>query len=192
MKNSKTLALVEGAAMIALATVLSLIKVYKLPWGGSITLLSMVPICLYSIKRGIGYGMAVSFVYSLVQLFLDLGEILGWGLTAGTLVACFALDYILAYSSLGVAGIFRKLGTGGWIAGVVAALLLRLAMHFLSGVLIWHSVGKVWGFDTSNQYLYSFLYNGSYMVPEIVFTTIAVVFLFKLPQTKKLLTVKED
>lgn len=64
-------------------------------------------------------------------------------------------------------------------------------MHFLSGVLIWHSVGKVWNFDTSNEYLYSLLYNGSYMVPEIVFTTIAVVFLFKLPQTKKLLSTND-
>lgn len=192
MKNSKTLALVEGAAMIALATVLSFIKVYKLPWGGSITLLSMVPICIYSIKRGIGYGLAVSFVYSLVMLFLDLGEVLSWGLTAGTLVACFALDYILAFTVLGTAGIFRKLGTGGWIAGVVLALVLRFSMHFLSGVLIWHSIGKVWKFDTTNEYLYSALYNGSYMLPEIVFTTIAVVFLFKLPQTKKLLTAKAD
>ena len=51
----------------------ALVKVYKLPWGGSITLLSMVPICLYSIKRGAAAGMAVSFVYSVVQLLLDLG-----------------------------------------------------------------------------------------------------------------------
>ena len=95
MKNSKTLALVEGAAMIALATVLSLIKVYKLPWGGSITLLSMVPICIFSIKRGIGYGMAVSFLYSLVQLFMDLGEILGWGLRQERLLPALHLTISL-------------------------------------------------------------------------------------------------
>jgi thiamine transporter len=190
MKNQKTLMLVEGAVMIALAAVLSLVKVYKLPWGGSITLLSMVPICLYSIKRGAAAGMAVSFVYSVVQLLLDLGEVLSWGLTAGTLVACFALDYILAYSVLGTAGIFRRFGTKGWIAGCVFALLLRLLMHFLSGVLIWHSVGKVWGFETSNEYLYSLLYNGSYMVPEMIFTTVAVVLLFRLTPIRKLLNSK--
>ena len=135
MKNQKTLMLVEGAVMIALAAVLSLVKVYKLPWGGSITLLSMVPICLYSIKRGAAAGMAVSFVYSVVQLLLDLGEVLSWGLTAGTLVACFALDYILAYSALGTAGIFRRFGTKGWIAGCVFALLLRLLITGLLRLL---------------------------------------------------------
>lgn len=191
MRNKKTLMLVEGAVMIALAAVLSLIKVYKLPWGGSITLLSMVPICVFSIKNGLVWGLGVSFIYSVVQLLLDLGEVLSWGLTAGTLIACFALDYILAYSMLGFAGLFRKKGTAGWIAGTVVAMLLRLLMHFLSGVLIWHSIGKVWDIDIKNEYLYSLVYNGSYMIPEIVFSVIAVVILYKLPQTKRLLTAKD-
>lgn len=176
--------------MIALAAVLSLIKVYKLPWGGSITLLSMMPICLFSIKRGFLAGMTVSFVYSVVQLLLDLGEVLSWGLTAGTLIACFAFDYILAYSMLGTAGAFRKFGTKGWIAGCVTALFLRFAMHYISGVFIWGSVGKIWGFNTDNKYLYSALYNGSYMVPEMVFTTIAVVLMFKLTPVQKLMNSK--
>ena len=176
--------------MIALAAVLSLVKVYKLPWGGSITLLSMVPICLFSIKRGFLAGMAVSFVYSVVQLLLDLGEVLSWGLTAGTLIACFALDYILAYTMLGTAGAFRKHGTKGWIIGCIMALSLRFLLHFFSGVFIWESVGEVWGFETSSKYVYSALYNGSYMLPELVFTTIAVVALFKLTPIKRLLVAK--
>ena len=187
MKNKKTLMLVEGAVMIALATVLSFVKVYKLPWGGSITLLSMTPICLYSIKRGFLAGMTVSFVYSIVQLLVDLGEVLSWGLTAGTLIACFALDYVLAYSMLGTAGLFRKAGTKGWIAGCVMALFLRFLMHFISGAFIWESVGEVWGFNTDNKYIYSALYNGSYMLTELVFTTIAVVLLFKLTPIQKIL-----
>lgn len=188
MRNQKTQMLVEGAIMIALAAVLSLIKVYKLPWGGSITLLSMVPICLFSIKRGFLAGMTVAFVYSVVQLLLDLGEVLSWGLTAGTLIACFAFDYILAYSMLGTAGAFRKAGTKGWIAGCVFALFLRFLMHFISGAWIWESVGEIWGFSTDNKYIYSALYNGSYMVPEMVFTTIGVVALFKLTPIRKMLT----
>ena len=188
MKQSKIRWLVEGSVMIALAAVLSLIKVYKLPWGGSITLLSMLPICVYSIKHGIKKGLAVSFVYALIQLFLDLGEVLSWGLTPGTLAACLLLDYLLAYSVIGFAGSFRKNGMAGWIGGTVAALMLRLSVHFASGVLIWKSAGKLWtGFDTSNTYVYSFLYNASYMVPEIIFTVIGAVALYKLPQTKKLL-----
>ena len=174
--------------MIALASVLSLIKVFKLPWGGSITLLSMLPICVYSIKHGIKKGMCVSFVYALVQMFLDLGEVLSWGLTAKTLIACLFLDYLLAYSVIGLAGIFRNKDMAGWIAGTITALMLRLAVHFLSGVVIWQSTGKLWdGFDTSNTYIYSLCYNACYMVPEIIFSVIGAVILFKLPQTKKLL-----
>jgi len=184
--------LVDGAVMIALATVLSLIKVFELPWGGSITLLSMLPICLFSIKYGIGKGLCISFLYALIQMFLSLAQVLSWGLTTGTLLACLFLDYLLAFTVIGFAGIFRNGGLAGWISGIVIALLLRLGSHFLSGVLIWHSIGKLWeGFDTTNQYLYSLMYNGAYMLPEIVFTVIGAVILLKLPQTRKLLTLPE-
>ena len=65
--SSKTRILVEGAAMVALATVLSFIRIFKLPWGGSITLLSMLPIVVFSIRRGVKAGLAASFVFSLIQ-----------------------------------------------------------------------------------------------------------------------------
>lgn len=180
--------LVEGAIMVALAFVLSMIRVYKLPWGGSITLLSMLPICLYSIKYGIGPGLGVSFVFSLTQFFQGIGDgLFGWGLTSGMLVACILLDYILAYTVVGLAGMFRKKGMVGWICGTIIALMLRLACHFGSGVIVWKSFGALWdGFSTDNTYLYSLLYNGSYMLPEIIFTTIGADILFSLPQTKKL------
>ena len=67
MKDNKTKILVEGAVMVALATVLSFIRVFKLPWGGSITLLSMLPIVLFSIRRGVKSGLTVSFVFALIQ-----------------------------------------------------------------------------------------------------------------------------
>ena len=188
MKNTKTRMLVEGAVMIALAAVLSFIKVYKLPWGGSITLLSMLPICVFSIKYGIAWGTFVSFVYALVQLFIDLAEVLSWGLTPVSLIACFALDYLLAYTVLGLAGMLRSQKLPGWILGTTLALMLRLGAHFLSGVLIWHSFGELWdGFSTENEFIYSILYNGSYMLPEIVFTVIGAVILYSVPQTRKLL-----
>ena len=180
--------MVEGSVMIALATVLSFIKVYKLPWGGSITLLSMLPICVYSIKHGLVKGLAVSFVYALLQMFISLGEVLSWGLTAGTLIACLFLDYLLAFTVIGLAGVFRNKGTVGAVAGTCFAVIMRLAVHFFSGVVIWHSIGKLWdGFETSNTFLYSLAYNGSYMLPEMIFTAIGAVVLFKLPQTKRLI-----
>lgn len=188
MKNKKLLVLIEGAVMVALATVLSYIRVYKLPWGGSITLLSMLPIVLFSIKRGVASGLCVSFVFSLVQFLQGVQDgLFGWGLTSGMLAACILFDYILAYSVLGTAGIFRKKGVVGWIVGIVFALALRLACHFTSGVVIWKSVGALWdGFTTDNFWIYSLLYNGSYMLPEIIFTTVAAVVMLKLPQVKKL------
>ena len=189
MKNTKTKILVEGAAMVALATVLSYIRVFKLPWGGSITLLSMLPIALFSIRRGLKTGFAVSFAFSLLQFFQGVSDgLFGWGLTPGMLIACILLDYIGAYTVLGIAGIFRKKGFLGWIGGTALAVALRFLFHFASGVIIWHSFGELWnGFSTDNTFLYSFLYNGCYMLPELIFTLVGAVALLSAPQTKRLL-----
>ena len=194
MKNSKVQVLVEGAVMVALAAVLSFIRVYRLPWGGSITLLSMLPIAVYSIKRGLKAGFAASFVFSLFQLFQGITDgLFGWGLTPVMLIACILLDYIVAFTVLGLAGIFRKRGLAGWIGGISLAIVLRFACHFLSGVIIWKSFGELWnGFSTDNTFLYSFLYNGSYMLPELIFTLIGAIALLKVPQTKRYLITTED
>ena len=187
MKHSKIKMLIEGAIMIALATVLSLVKVFSLPWGGSVTLLSMLPICLFSVHYGVKKGLAVSFLFSLVQLFFDLGEVLAWGLTPLILIACFLFDYIAAFTVLGFAGMFRSKGVPGWITGTAMAVFFRL--HFLSGVVIWRSVGELWnGFSTDNPWLYSLCYNGAYMLPELIFTCIGAFMLYKVPQLRKLLT----
>ncbi|MBO6205847.1 MAG: energy-coupled thiamine transporter ThiT [Lachnospiraceae bacterium] len=184
MQNEKTKILVEGALMIALATVLSFIRVVKLPWGGSITLLSMLPIVLFSIRRGVKAGLGVSFLFALVQFVQGIMDgLFGWGLTPGSLIACILLDYLLAFTVLGLAGLFRKKGVTGWICGIALAVLLRFVMHFLSGVVIWKSFGQLWGdFFTENTVLYSLLYNGAYMLPEMIFTIIGAVALLKMPK----------
>ena len=187
--SQKTKLLAEGAIMVALATVLSFIRVIKMPWGGSVTLLSMLPIVIFSIKNGVKNGLIVSFAFSLVQFAQGIMDgLFGWGLTPASLIACILIDYILAFTVLGLAGLFREKGLSGWILGTVVSILLRLFMHFLSGVIIWKSFGELWGgFFTENSVLYSLLYNGAYMVPEIIFTTIGAVILLKAPQTKKLI-----
>ena len=153
----------------------------------------MLPIAIFSIRRGIKAGFAVSFVFSLVQLGQGiLDGLFGWGLTPVMLIACIVLDYVGAYSVLGIAGIFRNKGIGGMIGGTALAVFLRFVFHFLSGVVIWHSYGELWnGFSTDNEVLYSLLYNGAYMLPELIFTVIGAAVLFSVPQTKRLLTVKE-
>lgn len=192
MNNSRLHSLVEGAIMVALAAVLSYIRIFKLPWGGSITLVSMLPIMLYSIRHGIKKGLGAAFAFSLIQLFQGISDgLFAWGLTPLMLVACIFIDYIFAFSVLGFAGLFSKNGLAGYIGGTALAGLLRFLCHFLSGVIIWHSFGELWeGFSTENEWLYSLLYNGAYMLPEIIFTQIAAAALFKLPQTKKLFGLK--
>lgn len=189
MQNEKTKTLVEGAAMVALATVLSYIRVFKLPWGGSITLLSMLPVMLFSIRRGVKSGLVVSFVYSLVQFGQGIIDgLFGWGLTPGMLVTCILLDYLCAFTVLGLAGLFRNKKLIGWISGITLSAVLRFLLHFISGIVIWHSYGELWtGFSTESTVLYSFLYNGCYMLPELVFTLIGAIVLLKAPQTNRFL-----
>lgn len=179
--------------MVALATVLSFIRVFKWPWGGSITLLSMLPIVLFSIRRGVKTGIIVSFVYSLLQFAQSIMDgLFGWGLTPVMLISCIILDYIGAFTVLGIAGMFRKRGLSGWIGGISLAVCLRFLFHFLSGVVIWQSFGSLWnGFYTENTYIYSFLYNGCYMLPELIFTLAGAIALLKAPQTKRLLITHE-
>lgn len=192
MKNTKIKKLVEGAVMLALATVLSFIKVFNLTWGGSITLLSMLPIILFSLKYGAKYGLCISFCYSLIQFFQGMGEgLFGWGLTLKMLIACILFDYIIAFTVLGVVGVFKNKGSKAWIGGIALTVFLRFICHFISGVFVWKSFGELWrGFSTDNVWLYSLLYNGAYMLPELIFTALGAIMLINVPQIKRLLVEK--
>ncbi len=197
--QSKTRLLVEGAMMLALAIVLSLITPFQklLPFGGSITLVSMLPICIFSIKYGVKDGLGIAFLFSAFQLAHGIIKdgLLGWGLTAGMLTACILLDYILAYTLLGLAGMFRKQELGGWVCGVIIALTLRFLCHFVSGVVVFATTGKIWDeleFVAENKYVYSLVYNGAYMLPEIILTTVMTVILFQIPQIRRMLTSEID
>ena len=195
MENSKKLhIMVEGAIMVALATGLSMIKLIPLPWGGSVTLLSMLPIVIFSIRRGFVKGLMTAFVYSVMQLLLGIivDGLLGWSLTPLALFGCIMFDYLLPFTVLGLAGVFGKNSTLRMVGGVILALSLRFVMHYISGVLIFHSFGELWeGFSTDNTFLYSLLYNGFYMLPEIIFTAAATAVLCSISQTRKLVLLKK-
>ena len=181
--------------MVALATVLSFIRIVKFPWGGAVTVLSMLPIVVYAIRYGVLKGLMVSSVYALIQLGqgILIDGLLGWGLTPVALVSCILLDYVLAFGVLCIAGIFGNKKVGGMICGVVLAMFLRFSLHYLSGVLIFHSFGELWnGFYTENTWLYSLVYNGAYMLPETVTTTGGAIVLFKTPGVRKLLFWSEE
>lgn len=185
MQSEKTKILVEGAVMIALATILSFIQVYKLPQGGSITLLSMLPIVLFSIRRGTKAGFAVAFGFSLIQFLQGIMDgLFGWGLTPVTLVGCILLDYIGPFTALGIAGIFGNKKLAGCLGGITLAIVLRFLFHYFSGAIIWESIGEMWGIDFISPWLYSLAYNGSYMLPELIFTLIGAFALLKVPRTR--------
>lgn len=184
--NSKTniKRLVLTAVLIALGTALSLIRIWQMPLGGSITLLSMLPIALISIEYGVVWGLGGALIYSVIQMLIDIAAVLSWGLSPIAIVGTIAIDYILAYTSIGLSGLFRKKGVGGICAGVFIALFMRFVFHLISGTVIfdiWMPEG--W----SNPFIYSVCYNGLYMLPEMVLTMIGSVLLFKAPSFNRLM-----
>jgi thiamine transporter len=134
-----------------LATVLSLIVVYTLPQGGSITAASMVPILWLSLRRGPKIGIAAGVLYGLIQLGL-----LPYVIDPMQLL----LDYPLAFGVLGVAGFFQKYPVAGSAVGISG----RFIMHFIAGVIYWAPIEA----PTLNPFVYSAVYNGSYILPELV------------------------
>lgn len=180
-QNIKKIALC--GVMIALGTVLSFLKPYEPPLGGGVTVLSMVPVAFLSCMLGLKWGFGAAFAYSLIQLFISFGEVMSWGLTAGAVVATFVLDYILAYTVLGISGAFAKKGAFGIVAGVALATTLRFICHFLTGVYIF----DIWmPEEWSNVWVYSLAYNGGYMLPEIVLTCVGTALLCRSRAIKRL------
>lgn len=181
MNNTKKL--VESAVMICLSAVLSMISVLKMPLGGSVTLLSMLPICIISIKYGVKHGLFTAFVYSLLQLLIDIGSLMSWGLTVYTWIGSIFFDYIIAYTVIGLAGVFGKDNILKTLSGVALALALRFVSHFISGTIFFAALAP----DEWNPVLYSICYNGAYMLPELIFTLAGSAIIFKLPQTSMFL-----
>ena len=179
--------LCECAIMLALSVVLSYIKFFQLPFDGSITLFSMLPVCLIAIKYGWKWGLGTAFCFSWFQILQ--GGVFGWGLTPFMLVASLLLDYILAYTVLGFAGMLRKKGYWGMLGGIALVCTLRFLVHFVSGIVLWANLeqfvafGKEW---INRPVLYSICYNGVYMLPETVLTVAVAAILLKIPMLKKL------
>ena len=177
--------LCASGIMIALGTVMSMISIWKMPLGGRITPLSMLPICIIAIIYGTKWGLCTSFAYALVQLILDFASALSWGLSVPALVVCFFVDYLCAFTMLGFAGVFRKKGDFGAAAGVVLACVLRFVCHVISG----STVFAVWmPEEWSNPLLYAVAYNGTFMLPETILTAAATFALMKVSAIRQLIT----
>ena len=177
MRDQKTKTLVECALMVALSTILSFITIYKLPQGGDITAVSMMPLVLASFRHGPKWGLFTGFVYGVIQMMMGFENVM-YCATFGAMVLCVILDYLLAYSVMGLSCVFgRGLKKREWsvAAGVTVAGLLRYLCSFLSGIIIWREYAP----ETMPVWLYSLGYNGSYMIPEIILTAVASVLVFR-------------
>ena len=190
---SKTRILVECALMVALATVLGFIPVYELPRGGSVTLVSMAPILLASHRHGLKWGALTAFVHSLIQLMLGIKN-LAWCQTFGAVVGCIFLDYILAFTLLGLACLVawpkKPLALGIGVSTLIMCFV-RYLCSFFSGYVVWYdyftAVDWLEGFglgdiipgmsENALCWLYSAIYNATYMIPETILTVIAMVVL---------------
>lgn len=178
--NQKTKNLVLGGVLVALGTVLSFIKVFELPQGGSITLCSMLPVMLFAYLCGTKWGLAAGFTHSVLQLLFGLNALKG--ITAEAVVGSILLDYILAFTVLGLAGILKnKIKHDGlsFTLGCLIAGLLRYLCSFLSGWILWGEYADanfspmLAGMSGNTlACFYSLAYNGSYMLPEIVITCV--------------------
>ena len=166
--HQRVRALTEGAIMLALAVVLNYLSgmiFASLPQGGSITL-AMFPLLLYVHRWGLGRGLLVCFAYGLLDMLLDGGYAWGW--------QSMILDYLLAFTPLGLAGLFRG-KAWGIFPGTLLGCLARFLVHHISGVTIYRIVAptSVPGLGTyDNPHLYSLVYNASYMVPNTILALI--------------------
>ena len=182
MNKNLTRKLTESAIMIALGTVLSLLKI-DLPFGGGVTIASMLPVVLISHRWGWKWGVPTAFVYSAIQLLLGLDNV-GYAANFIMAVGVILLDYIIAYTAIGFSGIFDTvLGKTrkSLAVGIVVTFVLRFICHLISGAWIW----GVWmpesfmNMTMTNPWIYSFLYNGWYMLAELVVTMVIAMLIYQ-------------
>ncbi len=185
-RRNNLIKLAECSVMLALSVVLSFIEIWKMPMGGGITLLSMLPVCLIAVKYGVKGALPTAFLYSVIQFATGFssGNVFVYCVTPLAWIICMLFDYIVPYTVLGFSGIFRKsCGNAGIIAGIGLMIFIRFVCHYITGVVIWGQ----WAEDMS-PYLYSLVYNVQYMLPECIFTCIGAGVLMKIPSVKKLLS----
>ena len=209
-----TVSAVMLALSTVLALVCEMIPFLNLPFGGGFTVASMLPIVIVSYMYGVKWGFFTSGAYALIQVLISLvmgKTVLALFTPAsddymglGAAFAIIIIDYILAYAALGIGGVFRntfKSKTLALVLGVILALSIRYVCHIVSGY-IFYGAWAEWFFSQEGFYaigtkilgafsgkglalIYSVFYNGLFMIPEIVITSLAAVFVSPLPIIKK-------
>ncbi|MCL2589235.1 MAG: energy-coupled thiamine transporter ThiT [Oscillospiraceae bacterium] len=159
--RTKLRALCESAIFVAIAVVLNMIRINVLPQGGSVNLV-LIPLVILSIRWGLSWGLMAGFVFGLLKAVLGEGFAWGW--------QSLLLDYFVAYTVIGLAGLFfRRAGTFAVLA-VFLAGFAQYAVFWLAGGLIWAEwmPEAFLGLPMANPWFYSLLYNGVHMLPNIL------------------------
>ena len=149
--------------MAALAVVLNFLKVDLGPEGGSINLV-FIPLMVYALRWGCPAGMAVGFVFGILKAIIGGGIAYGW--------QSLLLDYSVAYAMVGLAGLFPEKPVMSSVPGALGCL----ASFVLSGVLVWGDwlPESFWGMKMTNIWVYSILYNGSFVAIDEIIAAIAI------------------
>ncbi len=210
--QSKTKRLTESAMLLAMAIVLELVSkslIPEMPFGGQVTLVSMLPVVLVSYRHGVRWGLVTGFCYALIEMVLGAKTVaaafqpgyFGDSAMLGNALLMCLLDYLLAFTLLGLGGIFRnRIRNPGLslMCGSVVALGARYLAHILSGYILFSGWAEwfftqdgfpAWGLGLVESlspaalgWVYSIIYNGMYMVPEIILTAIAALLIAKAPR----------
>ena len=160
--------------MIALSSVLSLFKLLEMPYGGSVTFASMLPIIIFAYRHGARWGISAGLCSSLIQLLLGLKNF-SYFTSWQSIVALAVFDYVLAFTIFGIAPIFKKRlpYTAAIFVSALVPSVLRYVFHVISGATVWAGLS----IPTEAALLYSISYNATYMIPETVVLVTAAVYL---------------
>lgn len=175
--SSRTTKLVNGGLMIAIAFVLSMITLFQMPQGGDITAFSMVPIILMSYRYGSKWGMFTGFAFGLLKMILGFQNVM-YCPTLISQIGCILLDYLIPFTLLGAADAFVRIvknRTAGYLLSTTIVCAVRFVCSFLSGILLWGSYAP----EGTPVWIYSLVYNGSYMLPETIITILGIWLLYK-------------
>lgn len=166
-KTSKQIvAMIECSMMIALSTVFSLLKIIDMPYGGSVTIASMLPIVIAAYRHGFLWGLGTALTNSVIQLLLGINN-LSYFISWQSIVAIILLDYVVAFGVFAISGLFRRIEKRqnlAFLYGILASSVLRYICHVISGATVWAGLS----IPTNAALVYSLSYNATYMIPETI------------------------
>ena len=177
MRNTRLRMLCEGAICIAMSVALSYVKLDVGPSGGSINA-TMIPLVLFAIRWGAGWGIGAGLVFGTIKYFAGEGLVISW--------VSIIFDYSVAYAFVGFAGVLKRKANVAWLAALIGCVA-RFIVHYISGVTVYAQwmPEEFLGMTMTSVWVYSALYNFFYMIPSTIITVVAVLALSRASAIRK-------